>query len=70
MSKEVTVSQLPECDFHKQRGVSVPGLYDAKTDFGPWANMCENCMRLYGPWDDSTGTPRLGTGVGQRLVLG
>ena len=35
-------------------------MYDAKTVYGPWANMCENCFNTIGVG--------LGTGLGQRYV--
>jgi hypothetical protein len=62
MSTEVTVTQLPTCDICKADGMQVDAEYDAKTVFGPWANMCRRCYVTYGPG-------RLGTGYGQRLVL-
>ena len=37
-------------------------FYDAKTDIGPWANMCPSCHNL-GP-----GLGRLGTGLGQEYT--
>ena len=36
-------------------------MYDARSAFGPWANMCEGC------WKDA-GSP-LGTGRGQKYKL-
>jgi hypothetical protein len=56
MSKVVEVAQLPTCDF-------CPGKasYDAKTLFGPWANMCQIHF-------DHHTTGQLGTGFGQKLV--
>ena len=53
---EVTVSQLPKCDFCDKQAT-----YDGKTTFGPWANMCEAHNWLHGIG--------LGVGRGQRLVL-
>lgn len=64
MSTEVTVSKLPDCDIHRYNlgQAGVEAHYDAKTAFGPWANMCESCFVEVGPG-------RLGTGYGQRLVV-
>jgi hypothetical protein len=59
MSKEAKVAVLPDCDFCKD---GTPAQYDARTTFGPWANMCSTHYLIYGPL-------RLGTGYGQRLVV-
>jgi hypothetical protein len=32
--------KIPDCDICK----AVPGPYDVKTIFGPWANLCSSCM--------------------------
>lgn len=40
----------------------VDKFYDAKTEMGPWANMCPSCFTL-GP-----GLGRLGTGLGQEYT--
>ena len=72
MSKQVEVTELPPCDFCMEddptakpfalRPVGkVDALYDGKTKFGPWANMCQEDFDKYGVG--------LGTGKGQRLVL-
>lgn len=45
------------CDTCDTKIVDV--FYDAKTDFGPWANMCPSCFHV-GP-----GLCKLGTGFGQ-----
>ena len=45
------------CDVCK----TAPAKYDAKTVFGPWANVCELCFVMY-----TSG--KLGTGYGQLLV--
>ena len=37
--------------------------YDAKTIWGPWANMCRPCWESLGMYND------LGTGKGQQLEL-
>jgi hypothetical protein len=65
MSDRVEVPRLPLCDFveEHEKGSPVPFAdYDARTKFGPWANMCEMHYQKYGPG-------RLGTGFGQRLIL-
>lgn len=64
MSAEATVREIPQCDLCKiVDGVSgVPATVDGKTTRGPWANMCEEHFA-----SDGVG---LGTGRGQRLVLG
>jgi hypothetical protein len=72
MSKEVIVPALPVCDicqygdpFTRER-VAPPrnALYDSKTNFSSsWANMCQEHYGMYG-------VGRLGTGYGQKLVLG
>lgn len=53
------VEQFPHCDFDASHDLAV---YDAVTRLGPWAFMCELCYQKYG-------TGRLGTGIGQRLML-
>jgi len=55
--KEVLVGAYPVCDF-----CGGEAHYDGKTKMGPWANMCDKCFRVYGVG--------LGTGCGQKLVLG
>jgi len=67
MSDTAYVSKLPDCDIHKYNlGVSgVPAEYDAATNHGSqWANMCTPC------WEENRRFPDLGTGKGQRLVVG
>ena len=59
MSDTVTVAKLPPCDVCTD---GTPADYDAKTNLGPWANLCDR------HWRRLTGQ-RLGTGYGQRLVL-
>lgn len=56
MSKQVTVAELPNCDF-----CSNPAEYDGKTKLGPWAYMCGGHFKEHGIG--------LGTGVGQKLVV-
>ena len=48
-------SQLPQCDFCEDEA-----KYDARTLFGPWANMCESDFQQYG-------VGKLGLGYGQSL---
>lgn len=61
MSDSVIVSRLPLCDICAQVGNESVAEYDAKTVFGPWANLCGTCFRKH--------AGKLGTGFGQRLVL-
>ncbi|ALY10885.1 hypothetical protein WILDE_104 [Arthrobacter phage Wilde] len=64
MANIAYVASLPDCDFCKHDdGVSKPAEYDAKTIYGPWANMC-------GAHFVERGTGTLGTGYGQQLVVG
>jgi hypothetical protein len=55
-SIEVKVEKYPPCDFCKSIA-----HYDAKTNGGAWAYMCDSCFEKYGIG--------LGTGLGQRLRL-
>lgn len=59
MSDTVKVSAIPACDVCRAK----PAAYDGKTVGGPWAYMCEGCWQRIG-------VGQLGTGYGQRLVLG
>jgi hypothetical protein len=61
MATSVTVRVLPKCDVCQQNGMTVDAAYDAKTVFGPWANLCAKDFMSYGVG--------LGTGLGQKLVL-
>lgn len=64
MSKTVEMIGPPYgCNFCESEGAEEikPAQYDAKTDFGPWAYMCED------HWN-TRGLGRLGTGFGQKLV--
>jgi len=38
--KIVKVAEIPTCDFCKEK----PGIFDAPTFLGSWANMCEDCF--------------------------
>ena len=62
MSKVVYVSEIPLCDFCSTSGMNRKAKYDAKTQWGPWANMCEIHFRQNGI--------KLGTGFGQELKVG
>ncbi len=62
MSTQVKVAVLPNCDLCSARGDKRPAEYDAKTQMGPWAYLCELHFAQVGPG-------QLGTGYGQRLVL-
>ena len=55
---EVEVTRIGNCDVNELHGQAA---YDAKTVFGPWAYLCEECFEHVG-----TG---LGLGRGQRLRL-
>ena len=64
MSSEVKVAVIPPCDICKDNGPytePTPAVYDGKTIWGPWANMCQEHWDLYG-------VGQLGTGYGQRLI--
>ena len=58
----VRMKNIPECDICKyENGKSgVPAAYDGKTQYGPWANMCEDHFKSHGVG--------LGTGKGQRFT--
>lgn len=55
-SYQAVVAVLPACDF-----CGWVASYDAKTQKGPWANMCEDHFQANGVG--------LGLGRGQRLVV-
>ena len=63
MSTQVMMKELPQCDICTAQGRSSAAEYDAKTARGPWAYMCALCWTMFGA------SRRLGTGIGQRLVL-
>ena len=52
--KTIFVEQLPKCDF-----CDAQAAYDAKTKYGPWANMCQRCFWMHG----------IGLGIGRRQKL-
>jgi hypothetical protein len=60
--RAVYVSRIPECDFCAKEGKHVPARYDAATNLGPWANMCDDHFMVYARYG-------LGLGKGQRLIL-
>ena len=66
MSKDGTtavVAEMPMCDVCKINGdPTVPAQYDARTNEGPWMNLCVTHFTLHTPG-------KLGTGIGQKLVL-
>lgn len=51
--------ELPRCDWY---GCEKPASFDAHLAMGTWANMCGEHYRLHG-------SPALGLGRGQRLML-
>lgn len=55
--KETIVEALPNCDVCGETA-----HYDAKTTFGPWANLCEVHFKAHT-------TQQLGMGFGQKLIL-
>lgn len=64
MAGQAYVSQLPDCDFCKMSGVTRKAQYDFKTKDGRWANGCAI------HWTNHRASMTLGTGWGQRLVVG
>lgn len=64
MSDRVIVTNRPVCDIHKymEGDSTVPAMYDARTNDGRWANVCEAHFV-------SHTSGQLGTGHGQRLIL-
>jgi hypothetical protein len=58
MSDEVEMTVIPPCDLCTD---GTRARYDAKTNRGPWAYLCEMHFHTHGMG--------LGTGRGQRLVL-
>lgn len=55
------VYRLPDCDFCKAAQVERVAKYDARTSWGPWANMCQIHF--------DTNAVGLGTGYGQELLV-
>lgn len=73
MADEVIIAHPKACDYcqmyadrmmetYKVYVEVKPALYDAKTKGGPWANMCAEHML-------EEGLGKLGTGLGQRLIV-
>lgn len=59
------VISKPDCDIHKIEK-DTPGVeasYDARTNDGRWANVCDECFETHTPGV-------LGTGRAQQLVVG
>ena len=52
------VFRIPDCDLCPP---GTPAVYDAKTNTGPWAYLCQHHYERFGL--------QLGLGWGQRLVL-
>lgn len=59
MSDTAYISKARPCDIDPSHG---DAEYDGRTITGPWANMCESCYLSLGVG--------LGTGKGQRLIVG
>ena len=55
---KVCVSKIPDCDFCEN---GTKARYDGKTVMGPWANMCQAHLAIYGIG--------LGLGKGQEYIL-
>ncbi|MBT0774168.1 hypothetical protein KIH74_34805 [Kineosporia sp. J2-2] len=63
MADETYIPAPVSCDIHRiEHGEHRIAQYDAKTRQGPWANLCPDCFAEHGIG--------LGTGKGQRLVVG
>lgn len=60
MSKQVKVSEIPNCDICHEKGYETIAFADAKLDIGPWANVCRAHFAEY--------RCALGTGAGQEYV--
>lgn len=64
MSDIAYVAERPDCDVCKhEEGRVTPAEYDARMRIGSWAYLCED------HWQERT-AKHLGTGYGQRLVVG
>jgi hypothetical protein len=59
MSDTAYISAPKRCDLHPEREAK----YDFRTTGGSWMNGCQGCFEAHG-------TGKLGTGYGQRLVVG
>ncbi|GAB3260326.1 hypothetical protein [Kineosporia babensis] len=65
MADETYISSPVHCDTHPVKhpdGPAVNAAYDARTVQGFWAYLCESCFSEWGIG--------LGTGKGQRLIIG
>lgn len=62
MSAQVTVTEIPDCDFCRAMFQQTPAAVDGRTIYGAWAYMCDRHWR-------QMGVGKLGTGYGQKLVL-
>lgn len=72
MSTTATVALIPDCDIcPTEHRKPKPAVVDARTSMGPWANMCDYHWRKHSayPSGDPNVEPKLGTGIGQRLIL-
>lgn len=58
---EAVVTKLPQCDFCSVNKAQ----FDVVTKYGPWAYVCDTCFYIHTNVDED----KLGTGVGQRLVV-
>jgi len=59
--KEILFRTIPPCDFCTMKGYQPvkPGIYDAPTLHGPWANLCTTHMRENVRKDCSIGFKRI-----------
>lgn len=44
----VQVQELPTCYMCEQEGKQTKAIYDTKTSFGPWANLCQAHFDMFG----------------------
>lgn len=73
MSDKAYVAIIPNCDICPNTDPApTPAVVDAKTFQGPWASMCDRHWRSYTAYPSATqdSDPGLGTGKGQRYILG
>ncbi|MGA7050818.1 MAG: hypothetical protein WBZ37_06005 [Mycobacterium sp.] len=61
MSKQVAMSEIPNCDVCAGEGKSEKAYADAKLSIGPWGYVCREHFAQYGC--------SLGLGRGQELVI-
>jgi hypothetical protein len=54
------VHKIPKCDICLSHGVEKDAVYEAKTTFGPWAFLCEECFNEVGI--------SLNMGLGRRII--